>query len=64
MLVLWMLMSVIIVPIQILDARISAYQQQIARVNCSVQDKLVLSGMMQADMHRHRCVLEDIPYED
>ena len=39
-------------------------QQQIARVNCSVQDELVLSGMMQADMHRRRCVLEDIPYED
>ena len=60
MLLLWALLSAVFLPLPILDTRITAYQKQLASDNCSMQDRLVLTSMMEADMRRRRAILEGI----
>ena len=57
-------MSALIVPLQILDARISGYQRQLAMDNCTLNDRLVLTSMLQADMDRRYRQLENVEEED
>ena len=56
----WVTLLLALVPLNVLDARITAYHTQLSHVNLSMPDRLALTGQMHRDMRARYRVLEQI----
>lgn len=63
MMLFYWLVCALVLPLQVLDARIERYHLQLAQPNLTTVDRLMLVDQMKRDMKMRYSILEEVPNE-